>query len=203
MTSATPRRIPLTLFAILQIAGIALIAFGLVSAARDAWSACAGAFSLLAGFVLLLLSILPIVLALKGVKAALMALAVLLEIAASIVALSLFFRMVVIPKREQIELSNPAATVQDARRLLAETTEHRTLFPSSLPPSLRIPHLRYANLHGDHIDLVTYRNPDDSSGFRIWSATATRKHADRPTRYPGIFIFEYNNDFGDAPDNLP
>jgi hypothetical protein len=44
--------------------------------------------------------------------------------------------------------------------------------PDDLPESLRIPHLRYATIYPDHVNLVIRQDPDAQVGFRIWSATS-------------------------------
>jgi hypothetical protein len=116
-----------------------------------------------------------------------------------------------------LRLSAPARSVADARRLIEE--ERKTpgrhgcrIPPQKLPESLRWPAsppdprdpLRpiWGCVEHDHLDLVTFRNPDGPSGFRIWSADAKRRHADEPTRYPEIFYYSYNDDFPESPDNI-
>lgn len=102
-----------------------------------------------------------------------------------------------------VEVAQPAAAVRDARSLLAAPHRGReVLEPSALPPSLRLPGLRYANVDRDHVDLVLARNPDVALGARIW-ALHHRPHLDTPTRYRDIFFYRYTNDAPETVDNIP
>jgi hypothetical protein len=106
-----------------------------------------------------------------------------------------------------VVVANPSRAVSDARQLINEQSHspnRKPLFePSELPESLRLPGLRYAIAHKDHLDLVLARNPDLSVGARIWSMDSKREHRDRPTKYTEIFFYEYNNDYEETPDNIP
>src|SRR6266550_17707 len=73
-----------------------------------------------------------------------------------------------------IKVADPPRAVSDARRLIEEERGNRNHTrtmrrPEELPESLRIPGLRYAFVHSDHVDLVIARNPDVDKGARIWS----------------------------------
>jgi hypothetical protein len=103
-------------------------------------------------------------------------------------------------------VEKPGEAVLAARQMLAEQqsdpTRHKGwLKEAELPPSLRIPGLHHASVHGDHIDLVLARNPDYQVGGRIW-AKAHREHQDRPTEYPEIFFFSYTNDSPESAANI-
>jgi hypothetical protein len=86
---------------------------------------------------------------------------------------------------------------------MANVKEREDKVAEAMPATLRIPHLRYAKIYPDHVDLVTWRNPDIEEGFRVWSATSHRVHSDRPTRYRDIFTYDYSNDEKESPDNIP
>jgi hypothetical protein len=106
-----------------------------------------------------------------------------------------------------IRVAQPDIAVRDARALVADRTKHPDQYgpymePESLPPSLRIPNLRYAKVHEDHVDLVVARNPDWSAGARIWGVRH-RVHHDQATRYPDIFFFRYTHELPESPDNIP
>lgn len=109
-----------------------------------------------------------------------------------------------------VVMKNAEVSVRDARALImefrtngdpAERAKHFS--PEDLPKSLQIPHLRYAYVFRDRINLVMGRNPDWSIGARIWSADATTKHEDKPTAYPEVFFFQYCNDIPVSPTNQP
>ena len=106
-----------------------------------------------------------------------------------------------------VVVAEPGRAVSAARQLINEERDNpnrKLLFqPKELPESLRLPGLRYAIAHQDHLDLVLARNPDLSVGARIWSLDSKREHRDRPTKYPEIFFYEYNNDYEETPDNIP
>lgn len=108
---------------------------------------------------------------------------------------------------DDVKLKDAARAVADARRLIAEQRgrplrERPPLSAGELPESLRLPGLRYAFVHEDHVDLVLARNPDWNIGARVWAADAKRKHGDRPTKYPEVFFFRYTNDAGESEDNI-
>jgi len=105
-----------------------------------------------------------------------------------------------------IRLENPARAVRDARALIEDRAKHRDRYgpytePESLPESLRISHLLYAKVHDDHVDLVIARNPDWSTGARIWSARS-RPHRDEVTRYPDVYFFRYTHELPETPENI-
>jgi hypothetical protein len=105
-----------------------------------------------------------------------------------------------------IRVNQPAAAVRDARALIARKAANPQAFgdftePEQLPSSLRLDGLRYAKIHADHIDLVIARNPDVSVGARIW-AEHHRNHTDRPTKYPAIFFYRYDNDSPISDSNI-
>lgn len=106
-----------------------------------------------------------------------------------------------------IEVANPTQAVLDARKLIAEQRRKPDSSPvrdpDALPESLRIPGLRWAIIHSDHVDLVMYHHPDGEKGARIWSLDATREHKDQSTRYPDVYFFLYDNDTPESPDNIP
>jgi len=103
---------------------------------------------------------------------------------------------------DDVHFEQPRAAVKDARRLLATQDESPFVRPAAIPLSLRIPGLRFARLHRDHVDLVLARNPDWLVGARIWSVQH-RPHRDTPTRYPEIYFFRYTNDASETPGNIP
>jgi hypothetical protein len=106
-----------------------------------------------------------------------------------------------------IEIAHPAVAVREARALIVDRRRHPNKYgafsePASLPEALRIANLRYAKVHGDHVDLVIVRNPDWSAGARIWSERH-RPHRDRPTKYPDVYFFRYTHELPESPDNIP
>ncbi|HEX7313115.1 MAG TPA: hypothetical protein VF297_04310 [Pyrinomonadaceae bacterium] len=108
---------------------------------------------------------------------------------------------------DDVQLADPARAVADARRLIAEQgtspdSDKALREPGELPESLRLPGLRYSFVHEDHLDLVLARNPDWNIGARIWSADASRRHADQPTKYPEVFFFRYTNDAEESAANI-
>ncbi len=111
-------------------------------------------------------------------------------------------------RRLDPELQDPAGVVAAAHQLLDEQRRDRSKYQEwlqgeDIPDPIRIPNLQYVYVHGDHVDLAIQHTPDGPLGFRVWSADAKRPHADRPTRYPGIFKLAYTNDLPESPDNLP
>lgn len=106
-----------------------------------------------------------------------------------------------------IRVANPQLAVQVARDLVARKQREPTAFGDftesrDLPSPLRLPNLKYAKVHSDHIDLVMARNPDVAMGARIW-AVKHRPHQDRPTSYPEIWFFRYSNDIQTSMTNIP
>jgi hypothetical protein len=109
---------------------------------------------------------------------------------------------------KDIKVAHPAQAVRDARELITEYRQNPgqkppLREPKDLPESLRLPNLRYAIIRDDHLNLVLSRDPDVNLGARIWSADSKREHHDRPTSYPDIFFYSYNNDYAETPDNIP
>lgn len=105
-----------------------------------------------------------------------------------------------------IRVAQPEQAVRDARALIADRRINREkydagLLPESLPPSLRVPKLRFAIVHDDHVDLVLARNPDWNVGARIWSVKH-RPHRDQPTPYRDVYYFDATNDLPESPDNI-
>ena len=117
-----------------------------------------------------------------------------------------FVKPILLGPRDVV-VANPSGAVSDARRLIneqANSPNRPPLFePQELPESLRLPGLLYAMVHGDHVDLILGHNPDLTAGARIWSPDSKRIHRDRPTKYPEIFFYQYDNDYEKTPDNLP
>jgi hypothetical protein len=107
---------------------------------------------------------------------------------------------------DDLVVGDPGLAVRDARAMIEAQQQDRTrytewLMPEDLPPSLRVPGLRHATVHGDHVDLVLARHPDGYAGGRIW-AEAHRPHSDQKTKYPDMYFYRYDNDFPEAPDNI-
>ena len=104
-----------------------------------------------------------------------------------------------------IKVADSMRTVADARKLIAEEREKPSKpmrAPDELPESLRIPGLRYADIHDDHVNLVLYHDPMVTRGARIWSSDTKRQHRDTPTKYPDVYFFDYTKDAPKAPDNI-
>lgn len=104
-------------------------------------------------------------------------------------------------------MADPKPAVIDARAMIAAKREDPKRYadwiqPADLPASLRIPGLKCAVVHEDHVDLLLRRIPDWWAGARIWSVDARRKHADQPTRYADVGFFTYTNDQPESPENL-
>ncbi len=106
-------------------------------------------------------------------------------------------------ERERITLDDPARAVADARKLIEVSGEQKLLGPNDLPESLRLPGLLGAQAHGDHLDLINYRDPDGHAGFRVWAAGSSCRREEKATRYPDVFIYSWTNDRPEAPDNMP
>jgi hypothetical protein len=104
-----------------------------------------------------------------------------------------------------IKVADSTRAVADARKLIAEEREKPSKpmrAPEELPESLRIPGLRYADIHDDHVNLVLYHDPMVTRGARIWSLDTKREHRDTPTKYPDVYFFDYTKDAPKAPDNI-
>jgi hypothetical protein len=106
-----------------------------------------------------------------------------------------------------IQVDQPERAVRDARDLIEKKRHEPTAFgpfseSDDLPSPLRIPNLRYAKVHVDHVDLVVARNPDISIGARIW-AVQHQPHRDTATRYKDIWFFRYSNDAPASSENIP
>ncbi|MBI3985325.1 MAG: hypothetical protein HY343_00245 [Lentisphaerae bacterium] len=111
------------------------------------------------------------------------------------------------PTPGDIVLAQPDRAVAEARRLIEEKRADPKLYPNwiephQLPEALRFPKLKCGIVHEDHMDLLIQRMPDWWVGARIWSANATRAHADAPTAYSNVFFFTYTNDEPDSPSNI-
>lgn len=79
----------------------------------------------------------------------------------------------------------------------------RDLDVARLPASLRIPHLRFAELGEKHVNLVLYTSPDVTSGFRIWAGERSADYADERTSVPLVDRFCHNDDLPSSPSNQP
>jgi hypothetical protein len=104
-------------------------------------------------------------------------------------------------RAESLVLAQPGTAVADARTMIAGYNEDAALRADEVPVSLRIPDLRSALLHRDHVDLVVLRQVDEESGFRIWSVPA-RVHQDTPPCYRDVYYYSYSNDFDESPGNI-
>jgi len=195
------RAFRLSAFVAIQIVALALLAYGFWRFGSVENATCVvGAFVFPAA-VLIALSSIFVFFLVKPIP--LRILAFLLVLAEAYAALALPLE-VIRKRRETLELTNPAQTVADARRLIASAKgEERWLRGEDVPSSLRIPQLFRLHVHQDHVDLVTASHPDGTIGFRIWSADATRARKERPTKYPDIFHYIHSNDDPAAPDNIP
>jgi hypothetical protein len=193
------------IFLALQALGFALIATALALMAGDPWDpGCSYGAVFFLGCAVLVLSIAPAAIAFKRLTLLIAIAGILTEFVGAFFLLGFFNASVVAPKRQALVLSDPVRFVADARQLMANVKEQEQKAPDGMPATLRIPHLRYAKIYPDHVDLVTWRNPDMEEGFRVWSATwPHRVHHDRPTRYRDIFSYDYNNDVAESPDNIP
>ena len=191
------------IFLALQACGLALIATALALMFHNAWDpGCFyGALYVLACGVLLG-SIVPAVITFKRPMMFLAIGCILVEVAASFWLLGFFNMRFVTPQRQALTVNNPERFVADARSLMTDVKEREEKRPGELPVSLQLPHLRYAKVFPDHVDLVIQRDPDDEEGFRVWSATSHRVHRDRPTRYRDVFTYHYNNDIAESPHNI-
>lgn len=108
------------------------------------------------------------------------------------------------------EIVHPEQVVKDARRLIdhfsaakAPEQSHISLEPNDLPPSLQIKGTSGARVFHDHLSLILDHSPDTQRGIRVWDTTATVRHADQPSLYPGIFWYRYCNDEPISDENLP
>lgn len=76
-----------------------------------------------------------------------------------------------------------------------------TIEPGSLPESLRVPGLKFALVHSDHITLIMHHSPDTDSGFRIWRSAMPAHFADQSTSIPFVTRFRYCDDYPTSPAN--
>ena len=76
-----------------------------------------------------------------------------------------------------------------------------TVEPESLPDSLRVPGLKFALVHSDHLTLILYHSPDTDSGFRIWKSAMPADFADQATTLPFVTRFSYCDDYPNSPAN--
>lgn len=93
---------------------------------------------------------------------------------------------------------------RDRDALLQSFRKSKTLLPivpEHLPESLRVPGLKYALVHQDHLTLILYHSPDTDSGFRIWRSTMPADFADRATPIPFVTRFTYCDDYPESPSN--
>ncbi len=93
---------------------------------------------------------------------------------------------------------------RDRDALLQSFGKSKTLTratPEHLPESLRVPGLKYALVHQDHLTLILYHSPDTDSGFRIWRSTMPADFADRATSIPFVTRFTYCDDYPVSPAN--
>lgn len=194
------RTFALSAFIAIQIIALGLLLYGLLQHGAAPNATCLiGAFIFPAAG-LVALSSLFVFFFLKPMPLRILAFAFVLGEAYAALTLPL---ELVRRRRETLDLSNPAQTVADARRLIASAKgDDRWIQRQDVPPSLRIPQLVGLQVHEDHVDLVTVSHPDGTLGFRIWSADAKRPRKERPTKYADIFHYLYSNDSPAAPDNI-
>jgi hypothetical protein len=110
-------------------------------------------------------------------------------------------------KAADVRVGDPAGAVSAARLLIERKRQAAGAFgdatePSEPPVELKIEHLRYAQVHVDHVDLVLARNPDVSTGARIW-AIRHRPHRDEPTQYRDIWFYRYSHEAEPGLTNIP
>lgn len=108
---------------------------------------------------------------------------------------------------DDLFFDNPDQAIIDSRKMIADKNQHpekytNWIYSQNLPESLRIPHLKYAMVYDDHINLVLTRNPDWILGARIWSKNASKNHQDKVSRYKEIYFFQYTNDLPESPENI-
>ena len=123
----------------------------------------------------------------------------------AVILLAGLFGCGLLVRPRSIKLADPTRAVADGRKLIAEEREKPSKpmrAPEELPESLRIPGLRYADIHDDHINLVLYHDPMVTRGARIWSLDTKREHKDTPTKYPDVYFFDYTKDAAKSPDNI-
>ena len=113
-------------------------------------------------------------------------------------------------RARHVNVPSPERAVADARRLIADFQKTRKAGQESkwlrieeLPESLKIPKLRFAAVFTNHLNLVMGRNPDWSVGARIWLDRPPERSSDQPTRFPGVYFYEYCNDFPTSASNHP
>jgi hypothetical protein len=188
-------------FIVMQIVAVALLAYGVLRHGSVPNATCIIGVFLLPAAGLIALSSVFVFFFVKPMPLRVLAFVLVLgeAYAAFTLPLELLQR-----RLETFDLANPAQFVADARRLIASAKgEERWIRGEEVPPSLRIPQLFRLQVHQDHVDLVTASHPDGTLGFRIWSADATRARKEPPTKYADIFLYHYNNDYPEAPDNIP
>ena len=75
------------------------------------------------------------------------------------------------------------------------------VMPEGLPASIRVPGLKFALVHRDHVTLVLYHSPDTDSGYRVWTSTMPGGYADQATSISFVTRFTYCDDYPDSPSN--
>ena len=103
-------------------------------------------------------------------------------------------------------VANQETLVRDSQALIEKWQDRviRGMVETpELPTSLRVPHLRFAQLGEGHVNLVIYASPDVISGFRVWVTEVADDYQDEPTSIPFVYRFHYNDDFPVSESNRP
>lgn len=91
--------------------------------------------------------------------------------------------------------------VSDASSVIGRFGGSQIVKSLDLPPSLRLPGLRFAQTQLTHVNLIIRKNPDTVSGYRVWLDGPTDEYADKQTDIPNVTRFSYCNDYPVSPQN--
>ena len=89
----------------------------------------------------------------------------------------------------------------DASSVIEQFGVSQTVTPDHLPPSLRAPGIRFAQIRLTHVNLIARKTPDTISGYRVWLDGPTDEYADKLTGIPNVTRFSYCNDYPVSPQN--
>lgn len=100
-------------------------------------------------------------------------------------------------------LEHRRTLVDDARAWIAASGDSASTAPPPTPASLSIPHLAFAEVGQDHVQLVLASSPDSKSGFRVWVSPIPDDFSDRETSLPFVTRFTFVDDYPESPTNRP
>ena len=93
--------------------------------------------------------------------------------------------------------------VNDSRSLIAEFGPGQVVRIERVPESLRVPNLIAVKTADTHVNLIVYKNPDTTRGYRVWVVSDRSGFNDRQTPVEHVTRYSYCGDYPIAPDNRP